>query len=58
MIDSVKTILDKLDYRIDDEDTRLAEFFNENGYCIIPKSLEWLIIGLCAFILTMNRAAR
>ena len=38
MINSVKTILDKLDYRIDTEDTRLAEFFNENGYCIIPKS--------------------
>ena len=38
MINSVKTILDKLDYRIDTEDTRLAEFFNENGYCVIPKS--------------------
>ena len=38
MINSVKTIFDKLDYRIDSEDTRLAEFFNENGYCVIPKS--------------------
>ena len=38
MINSVNTIFDKLDYRIDSEDTRLAEFFNENGYCVIPKS--------------------
>jgi len=38
VIDSVKTILEKLDYKIDAEDTRLIEFFNENGYCIVPKS--------------------
>jgi len=38
MIDSIKTVLDKLDYKIDDEDTRLTESFNENGYCLIPKS--------------------
>ena len=38
MINSVKTVLDKLGYRIDIEDTNLAEFFNENGYCVIPKS--------------------
>ena len=38
MINSVKTVLDKLGYRIDIEDTKLAEFFNENGYCVIPKS--------------------
>ena len=38
MINSIKTILDKLDYKITSEDTKLAEFFNENGYCVIPKS--------------------
>ena len=38
MINSVKTILDKLDYKLDAEDIRLAELFNENGFCIIPKS--------------------
>ena len=38
MTNSVKTVLDKLGYRIDIEDTNLAEFFNENGYCVIPKS--------------------
>ena len=38
MINSVKTILDELDYIINTEDTDLAKFFNENGYCIIPKS--------------------
>ena len=38
MINSVKTVLDKLGYRIDIEDTNSAEFFNENGYCAIPKS--------------------
>ena len=38
MINSIKSILDKLEYKIDDEDKRLSEFFKENGYCIIPKS--------------------
>ena len=38
MINSVKTILDELDYTINIENTDLAEFFNENGYCVIPKS--------------------
>ena len=38
MINSVKAILDEFDYKINIEDTHLAEFFNENGYCIIPKS--------------------
>ena len=38
MINSIKTILDKLDFKIDSEDIRLAEFFNENGYCALPRS--------------------
>mgnify|MGYP000064733809 CR=1 FL=1 len=38
MIDSVKAILDELGYKINSEDTQLAKFFNENGYCVIPKS--------------------
>ena len=38
MIDSVKSILEKLEYEINAEDRHLAEFFNENGYCVIPKS--------------------
>ena len=38
MIDSIKSILDKLECSLNDEDIRLAEFFNENGYCVIPKS--------------------
>ena len=38
MINSIKSILDKLEYKINDEDTQLSEFFKENGYCIIPKS--------------------
>ena len=38
MIDSVKSILEKLGYEINAEDRHLAEFFNENGYCVIPKS--------------------
>jgi len=38
MITSVKTIIDKLDYKLNAEDNRLAEFFNENGFCVIPKS--------------------
>ena len=29
---------DKLGCKSDSEDIRLAEFFNENGYCILPKS--------------------
>ena len=38
MIDSVKSILEKLGYGINAENRHLAEFFNENGYCVIPKS--------------------
>lgn len=38
MINSIKSILDKLEYKINDEDKQLSEFFKENGYCIIPKS--------------------
>jgi len=38
MINSVKSILDELEYKVDDEDKRLSQFFKENGYCIIPKS--------------------
>ena len=38
MIDSVKAILDELGYKINSEDTQLAKIFNENGYCVIPKS--------------------
>src|SRR3989344_4040642 len=38
MINSIKTILEKLDYKLNSEDVHLAEFFNENGFCIIPKS--------------------
>ena len=38
MIDSIKTILDKLDYKPNNEDKRLSEMFKENGYCVIPKS--------------------
>ena len=38
MINSIKSILDELDYKLNDEDRHLAEIFNENGYCIIPKS--------------------
>ena len=38
MINSVKSILEKLGYEVNAEDRHLAEFFNENGYCVIPKS--------------------
>lgn len=38
MIDSIKSILDKLECKLDDDDKHLSEFFKENGYCIIPKS--------------------
>ena len=38
MIDSIKSILDKLDYKPNNEDKRLSEMFKENGYCVIPKS--------------------
>ena len=38
MINSVMAILDEFDYKINIEDTHLTEFFNENGYCVIPKS--------------------
>ena len=38
MINSIKSILDKFDYKVNDEDKHLSEFFEENGYCIIPKS--------------------
>jgi hypothetical protein len=38
MINSVKEILEKLDYKLSSEDISLAEFFNENGYCAIQKS--------------------
>ena len=38
MINSIKAILDKLEYKIDSEDIGLAEFFNENGYCVVTKS--------------------
>ena len=38
MINSVKSILEKLGYEVNAEDRLLAEFFNENGYCVIPKS--------------------
>ena len=37
MINSVKEILN-LDYNLNYDDIRLAEFFNENGFCIIQKS--------------------
>lgn len=38
MIHSVQVILEKLNYKLNDDDTHLAEFFNENGFCVIPKS--------------------
>ena len=38
MINSVKSILEKLGYEVNAEDRRLAEFLNENGYCVIPRS--------------------
>ena len=38
MIDSVKTVLNKLDFRLNSNDQSFAEFFDENGYCVIPKS--------------------
>ena len=38
MIDSVKTILDKLEFRLNTNDHSFAKFFEENGYCVIPKS--------------------
>ena len=38
MINSVKEILEKLDYKLNSNDMQLADFFNENGYCIIKKS--------------------
>src|SRR3989344_2672225 len=38
MIDSIKIILDKLNYKLNAEDIRLVEFFNENGFCVIAKS--------------------
>ena len=38
MIDSVKTILDKLDFRLNSNDQSFAKLFDENGYCVIPKS--------------------
>ena len=38
MINSVNSALEKLGYELNAEDRRLADFFNENGYCVIPKS--------------------
>jgi len=38
MIDSVKTVLDKLDFRLNSNDQSFAKFFDENGYCAILKS--------------------
>ena len=38
MINSVKSILEKLGYEVNAEDRHLAEFLNENGYCVIPRS--------------------
>ena len=38
MIDSAKTIFDKLSLRLNSDDHGLVEFFNENGYCVISKS--------------------
>ena len=38
MINSVNSALEKLGYELNTEDRRLADFFNENGYCVIPKS--------------------
>ena len=38
MIDSVKTVLDKLDFRLNSNDQSFAKFFDENGYYVIPKS--------------------
>ena len=38
MIDSVKTILDELNFTLNSDDHTLVEFFKENGYCVIPKS--------------------
>ena len=38
MIDSAKTIFDKLSLRLNSDDHSLVEFFNENGYCVISKS--------------------
>ena len=38
MIDSVKTVLDKLDFRLNSNDQSFAKFFDENGYCVILKS--------------------
>ncbi len=38
MIDSVKTILDELNFTLNSDDYTLVEFFKENGYCVIPKS--------------------
>ena len=38
MLDSVKTLLDKLEFRLNSNDQSFAEFFDENGYCVIPKS--------------------
>ena len=37
MIDSIKSIFDKLEIKLDD-DEHISEFFKENGYCVIPKS--------------------
>ena len=38
MLDSVKTLLDKLEFRLNSNDQSFAKFFDENGYCVIPKS--------------------
>ena len=38
MINSINSALEKLGYELNAEDRRLADFFNENGYCVIPKS--------------------
>ena len=38
MINSVNSALEKLGYELNAEDRRLADFFNENGYCVITKS--------------------
>ena len=38
MINSISDILDALDCSPNSEDMKLAEFFKENGYCILSKS--------------------
>ncbi len=38
MTNTIKELLNDLNYNLTSDDYTLANFFNENGYCILPKS--------------------